>query len=520
MVTRVGGLASGMDIDSIVAKLMNAEKAPLNKLQQQKQTYEWQRDAYRDVNTQLKAFDTHLKDNLLLEKDLWKKNVSTSSDAIKVTNINAADGASLSVTKVTQLATSGQKIGSEIPGKPSVTKTLGELGIAGDANGDIKIALNVLQKDGTPKLVEKTFKSTDSLDSVIKSLNTGTGLSAVYDQASGKMSIMTNATGKGFSYTTGGEEDPVTGIPTPITSNTAAVQVVGGGEFFEKLGLGSDTKLVAGGQNAKAEINGLEIERSSNTFELNGFSITLNEEYGNTPGVTAKPISVTTSTDIDHMVDKIKEFVKTYNGLIESLNGKVTETKYRDYAPLTDEQREDMDKDQIEKWEDKAKSGILKGDSTIRNGLSSLRSILYEAGGSSNEKYNALYSMGITTTSTYTDGGKLEIDEEKLRKALTEDPEAVMKTFSNPIDDNGIVQKLRKKITNITSTIESKAGRATMTEQSYTIGKNLVSTEDRIKSWQSKLQTIEARYWKQFTEMEKAISKANEQSSMFFSGQQ
>lgn len=47
---RIGGLASGMDIDSIVEKLMVAERMPMDKLEQQKQIYEWQRDAYRDVN--------------------------------------------------------------------------------------------------------------------------------------------------------------------------------------------------------------------------------------------------------------------------------------------------------------------------------------------------------------------------------------------------------------------------------------------------------------------------------------
>ena len=67
MVMRIGGLASGMDIDALVEKLMNAERAPLNKLTQKKTTYEWQRDAYRDVNTKLKTFDTYIADNLVLK---------------------------------------------------------------------------------------------------------------------------------------------------------------------------------------------------------------------------------------------------------------------------------------------------------------------------------------------------------------------------------------------------------------------------------------------------------------------
>ena len=81
MVTRVGGLASGMDIDALVEKLMNAERAPLNKLHQNKQTYEWQREAYRSVNTKLKTFDTYIADNLVL-KTLNSKTASSSNESL------------------------------------------------------------------------------------------------------------------------------------------------------------------------------------------------------------------------------------------------------------------------------------------------------------------------------------------------------------------------------------------------------------------------------------------------------
>lgn len=54
-----------------------------------------------------------------------------------------------------------------------------------------------------------------------------------------------------------------------------------------------------------------------------------------------------------------------------------------------------------------------------------------------------------------------------------------------------------------------------MTDQQYTIGKNLFDTEKRISTWQNKLKDIEARYWKQFSAMEQAINKANQQSGMF-----
>ena len=54
---KITGLASGMDIDSIMEKLMKAESAQMEKLQQTKQKFEWKRDAYREVNTTLSSFE-------------------------------------------------------------------------------------------------------------------------------------------------------------------------------------------------------------------------------------------------------------------------------------------------------------------------------------------------------------------------------------------------------------------------------------------------------------------------------
>ena len=64
MVSRIGGLASGMDIDSIVEKLMQAERMPLNKAFQRKQTLEWQRDAYRNVNVATQKLNKFLEEKM------------------------------------------------------------------------------------------------------------------------------------------------------------------------------------------------------------------------------------------------------------------------------------------------------------------------------------------------------------------------------------------------------------------------------------------------------------------------
>jgi len=255
---------------------------------------------------------------------------------------------------------------------------------------------------------------------------------------------------------------------------------------------------------------------------------------------TVSPVTITSTTNVDEMMNKIKEFVTTYNGLIKDLSEQTKETKYRSFAPLTDEQRKDMSENEIKLWEEKAKSGLLRGDTILRSGLSSMRALVYQENPAvSNPKFNTLFNIGITTTKNYNDGGQLQIDEKKLQKALEEDPDAVAALFSNldgkqkdtitvtdkdgnittkEADTRGYLQKLRGAMDSFKIDIEKKAGRASATEQTYSIGKNIVDTNKRIDTWQEKLKDIEARYWKQFSAMEQAINKANSQSSMFMQG--
>lgn len=243
---------------------------------------------------------------------------------------------------------------------------------------------------------------------------------------------------------------------------------------------------------------------------------------------TDPAVTLSSTTNVDDMMNKIKDFVNTYNALIKDLKEQTTQKKYRDYAPLTEEQKKDMKESEIKLWEEKAKSGLLRSDSLLRDGLSKMRSLVYETvPGLEDSKFNTLFSIGITTTKNYNDGGTLEIDEKKLREALEADPDAVARLFKNDagkdkdvvdgkvVDTRGFLARLRGSMDEFKISIEQRAGRATMTDQQYTIGKNLIDTDKRISTWQDKLKNIEARYWKQFSAMEQAMNKANQQSGMF-----
>ncbi|EIJ80540.1 flagellar capping protein [Bacillus methanolicus PB1] len=511
---RIGGLASGMDIDQIVGDLMKAERIPLDKLYQKKQIFEWQRDAYREVNKQLADFDTYLFNNFMLSSNFYKKTATSSNEAaLSVKALSSSYDSTNSIT-ISQLATAATGVSNEVTAASSTT-TLGEEGLAADTT----ITIAALQSDGTYKEEAITFKTTDTFADVAKKLNqSGLKINAIFDDGSKKLGISTRTTGTVDTDTIDKAEVYV----KSATGDDIFSTIFGFSTGIDQNGTAGVTSLANGGKNAKFNLNGLDMERQLNTFTINGMEYTLK-------AVTATPVTVTSSTDVDGMIAKIEEFVNKYNELIGSLNDKIREKRYRDYPPLTDEQKKEMSEKEIDLWEEKAKSGMLRGDSIISNGLSQLRHDLYSrVQGIGENVIDTLSELGITTTNDISQGGKLVIDKDKLRKALESDPEKVVQTLTKSGDKDvdgkvipetrGIVQRLRDTVKNVTKNIEDKAGKPTFTDDQFSIGKQLRDVGSRISDFQRRLQDIENRYWKQFTAMEQAIQRANQQSS-FLMGQ-
>lgn len=503
---RIGGLASGMDIDTIVSDMMKAERIPLDKLLQKKTTFEMQRDEYRSINTKLSTFDKYLFDNFTLSSNFNKKTVEISNpNLISATATSAATG-SLSIESVSQLATAARQVGDKIAATGST-----KMSALTPSVGGTTISLKAIQADGTiaAEATNIDIKATDTIDEVVSKINgSNAGVTALFEN--GQLSITAKNTGD--------------------IKDGPEIQITAGLDVFKSLGVsvpvGTDPNipydLASSGTNAIFKVNGIETERSTNNFTISGYNLTLKSTF-NEPSATSNvgAVQLTASTDVNSMVDKVKEFVEKYNELISGMNDKLKETKYRDYSPLTEEQRKDMSEKEQELWDAKAKSGVLKSDSIISGGLSNMRNAIYSrVGGIGDNMIDTLAEMGITTSSSYTDGGKLIINEEKLRTALTENPDQVAKTLTqsgtktSSEDTRGIVQRLRESMKEVTTKIETKAGKSSFTDQQYSIGKQLIDTESRITNFQSRLVDIEARLWKQFTAMEQAINKANQQSAM------
>ncbi|MGD2435597.1 flagellar hook-associated protein 2 [Bacillus velezensis] len=504
MVTRITGLNSGLDVDSLVKKMMDAEKQPLNKLNQQKQTLEWKRDAYREMNTQLADMYSTTFNNMLMSTNWNKKTVTSSDSSVSAVAVSAEQNISTSMS-VQQLATS------------TTYKSSGAINFTSGQSQTLKF--NVTNPGETkPTEVNVTIAATDTIDDVISKLNSsGLGVTALKEKISNgtdyvdTIAFTSNKTGEGFTLAAG--DDATKSF------------------LKDQLGFAVDdatNELTANaeGKNAKFTFNGLEMTKTSNNFTINGIKYTLNSVTDSN-----KTVTINSTTDTDGIFDNIKDFVDKYNTLIKSANEKVTESKYRDYKPLTDEQREAMTDKQIEQWEAKAKSGLLRSDSTLQNGLAEMRLDLYSTVTIDGKKYQ-LADFGIETSSYEDQGkfGKLVIkDEAKLKQKITENPSLVAKLFNadststitdsstgktikNP-EEQGIARRLKDTLNKMQTQISKQAGTESSVSSSFAIGKSLNEIETNISNMKTKLDDIESRYYKKFSALDTALEKLNSQSS-------
>ncbi|WP_298785130.1 flagellar filament capping protein FliD [uncultured Marinococcus sp.] len=660
---RVSGFASGMDIDQTVKDLMRAERQPINKLNQQKQTLEWQTEMYQDVNKQFFDFRNTIFDSIMKKSSMTDRSATSTNDSrVSATASADAGNATYSISEVKQLAKSASQSSSEratgpdfsaseavgsqsfatgkspqwsegviqsktinadggtsysvegsnlktntddmivkVSGKqyevvtgedpleagqvrasfsdgqidlefgsavtsgksinvqyaadnetktinaaaPTSTFSLGKGAINPDTldisvNGGAKLTIvtdpeqelatneayvdtktgrvrlgeaatgtiaakftqqystntiTTFDKDGNEQKNKFTFTSAQSMNNIMSTISSsGAGVSAFYDEYSGKAALTRSETGD---------------------FNKAGDEMLFSGDFFNNtLGLKNAGGSSQGEQNAVFTMNGLETERAKNTFDVNGMSITLKETFTEADGA----VTLGSDTNTDGVMDTIKGFVEEYNKIVEEVNGKLNEKVNRDFKPLSDEQKEEMSEKEIELWEEKARSGLLRSDSSISNVMNNMRSLLYEQVDGTDSAYNTLYSIGITTSSSYTDNGKLEIDEDQLRQAIEEDSEGVYQLFAasgSTTETQGLARRMRETLDNGVSALAERAGgyKGKLLPHQFTLGRNMENIEDRIAQFEDRMVSVENRYYRQFTAMEQAMSRANSQSN-------
>ena len=323
--------------------------------------------------------------------------------------------------------------------------------------------------------------------------------------------------------------------------------------LFGKVDIKDETTYTAG-QDAifKATVNGstMYLSRSSNTFDMDGMSVTLKGTFNNTDrGTDADPIkssdltgmtsaneskmfekgesvTFTSKSDTDTIVDAIKQMVEDYNKIVTEVKGAYSDmplqqTNGSKYEPLTEEDKADMSESEIEAYEEKAKTGLLFGD----NDLSSLYNALRSAVAPGGNDGSFLRSIGINTS--YSEGlTTIELDETALREALETNPDGVKDAFTkskeNGASSDGLMTSIQKVTNRYAATtgatkgilIEKAGSKYSPTAAlDNTLLDQMNEIDDQIETWQNKMSDKVDYYTNKFTQLEMLIQQMNSQSS-------
>lgn len=576
---------SGLDIESLVKMGMMNKQNQYDKMYQTQLKQTWVKEAYNTVYTDVKAFKESMSTFKMQSNMSAMQATSSNNDVVSVTANGAAAAMNHKIT-VEQVASNaylmtanGQKIG-RANASPSAANSayLKDVLFSGDATkttvdgqtsylvkndttgktdtfkgSDVAISIEVQDSDekdsnGNPVThkVEFTYDQIFGDNKTLNDLatafsNSGANIQGGYDTVNDSFSLYNKTSGA----------DNIIGLKA---NNEASANLLNKLHLASYDGqnntLGNEVSFTNGamnvaavGTNAKATIDGKTYESSTNKLNVANVIYNFNGVSAKNADGTSQASTISVSQDTDKIVDNVKKFVETYNTLIDSLNTKYREEKNTDYKPLTKKQEAEMTESQIDKWNEKAKSGLLYHDNNIYSIISDMRESIYTKvdavdtvltdSKGNKYSYNSMSSIGITSS---TNQGHITLDEEKLKKALTEDPDCVYQLFASDQDstyisgstnknqadtytsksdylNTGIANRLYNSMNTNISKLESYAGTSKETDDESYLGKLITNMNTKMTSFQTLMKSYESKLYEKYDAMEVALSKLGTQLS-------
>ena len=278
--------------------------------------------------------------------------------------------------------------------------------------------------------------------------------------------------------------------------------------------LGSDNTVE--GKDATIKIDGMSYKSSDNKITRDGITYEAVAE-------TTSPARISVSQDVDAIVDKVKSFVEDYNKLLSSLYEKYDEKPDSNYKPLTQAQKDAMKEEQVEKWEEKAKAGILYHDQTLSKIILNMRSAVSQQVELDDGTTISAFNIGISTVAGNIKG-QLTLNEDKLRAALANDSDSVYKVFASlDSKDNtntekmGIAQRLGDVFTSATKTIRTRAGSSTDVTEDSDLNNLLRQLQTKMSNFKKLMNAFEDKLYKKYDTMESTLARLGMQLN-FISG--
>lgn len=574
---------SGLDIESLVKMGMMNKQNQYDKMYQTQLKQTWVKEAYNTVYTDVKAFKESMSTFKMQSNMSAMQATSSNNDVVSVTANGAAAAMNHKIT-VEQVASNaylmtanGQKIGranttasnsaylkdvlfsgdatkTTVDGQTSyLVKNATTGGVDTFKGSDVAISIEVQDsdaKDSDGKTVthkveftyDQIFGDNKTLNDLATAFsNSGANVQGGYDTVNDSFSLYNKTSGSANKIGLQANNDISKKLLNSLhlASYDAQNNTLGTEASFET----GKMNVAAVGTNAKATIDGKTYESDTNKLNVANVIYNFNGVSAKNADGTYQASTISVSQDTDKIVDNVKKFVETYNTLIDSLNTKYREEKNTDYKPLTKKQEGEMTESQIDKWNEKAKSGLLYHDNNIYSIISDMRESLYtqvdavdtvltDAKGNK-YSYNSMSSIGITSS---TNQGHITLDEEKLKKALTEDPDCVYQLFASDQDstyisgstnknqadtytsksdylNTGIANRLYNAMTTNISNLESYAGTSKETDDESYLGKLITNMNTKMTSFQTLMKSYESKLYKKYDAMEVALSKLGAQLS-------
>lgn len=570
------GLSSGIDSESVIEGMLAKTQTKIDKQLGLKQQILWKQEIYRNVISDIQGLQRKFFDNLnpksnLLSKSFFSSQTVTSSSTSVSATSNRSSSSELVVDYISQLA-SGSKIVSQSSVSKDIKLTVDSAQITTDSMINVTLdgitksvklvganeveVLDNLQQDlnklfGTGIVVSSdgTITTTSSRQLNISGTTENLVCIGLLTSTSNRvdlnaklmdLNLKQSLVGPNYTFKINGiefnfdETKSINEIIDTINQSKANVSLsysnisdtftltsktLGqgvtiecdetSGNFLSSLLKVNETEYnLVDGKNAKLSVNGQVIERNSNSFEVNQFKLNL-LSTNNSPSTLSAKNSVT------QVVDTISKFVEDYNKLIDKVYTLTTEkSEFREYSPLTDAQKKDMSESEIELWEKKAKTGLVRSDTNLVSLVTELRQSLF----SDLDSTITLKDIGISSGS-YSDRGKLTIDTTKLSDVLENRMDEVQNLFTNSV--TGLASKFNTILNKNIQTSIGNPGRLvlvagianTSTDEKNSLNDRIKTIESTITNLQRMYESQKERYWKQFSNLETAMSKLNSQSS-------
>ena len=570
MPIRITGMNSGLDTEALVSELVSAYKQKGTKYEKAQTKISWKQEAWKSLSSKTYSFRTGLdKMRFSSGYNLKTTSVSNASKASITASNNAVNGTQ--TLEVKQLAKSGYLTGGKVKRTDNKAvandTTLSQLGL--QDGGDISVNGKRITLSGTTTVgevitklndagVKANFdatnqrifvsatdsgadadfsitaleeKGTDALRALglnVKSESAGKTYKQYADEYGGKTDSELEKILKDYDADSSGADRLIANFAKEYNAaddDATKTEILKEFKDFisyaktvqnksdTEMGYNTDGKRIDG-QDAKIILNGAEFTSNGNTFSVNGLTI-------NALAVTDKDevLTVTTTTDNQGIYDKIKDFLSDYNDLINSMTKAYNAESSSDYEPLSDDEKEAMSESEIEKWETKGKSGILRRDSTLSTLMSVMNNTMSQSYTINGKSY-ALSTFGIKTlgimnaetneqNAYHIDGDaddeSTSSNTDKLMEAIIADPEGITEYFKKISND--LYDKLGEQMTSTTLRSYGSFYNDKQLESEYK------SYTTKISDWDDKVQDIEDSYYKKFAAMEKALATLQSQQS-------